>query len=80
MARLPVGGLSRRTVALPRPLRARPGMTDFIPVPWPGRLPATARLSWSAAASQLPLRSRRSLAQYSSRFLISRSKPRSGGS
>jgi intracellular septation protein A len=34
----------------------------------------------AAAANQPPPRSRRSFAQYSSRFLISRSNPRSGGS
>ena len=45
-----------------------------------GLLPPAARLARavSAAPHELP-RSRRSFAQYSSRFLISRSKPRSGG-
>ncbi len=46
----------------------------------PGDLPAAARLPWSAAAFHEPPRSFRSFAQYSSRFLISRSNPRSGGS
>jgi hypothetical protein len=45
-----------------------------------GDLPAAAGLAWSTVASQDPPRSLRSFAQYSRRFLISRSKPRSGGS
>jgi hypothetical protein len=49
-------------------------------VPWPCGLLAAAWLAWSSRTSHPPLRSRRSFAQYSSRFLISRSKPRSGGS
>src|SRR5262249_25550201 len=49
-------------------------------MPRPGNLFAAAGLARSAIASQEPPRSFRSRAQYSSRFLISRSNPRSGGS
>jgi hypothetical protein len=51
-----------------------------IPMLSPSDLLASTRLAWSAATSHGALRSLRSFAQYSSRFLISRSKPRSGGS
>src|SRR4029077_16350340 len=50
------------------------------PIARPGSLLASAGLAWSAAASHRAPRSFRSFAPYSSRFLISRSKPRSGGS
>jgi hypothetical protein len=45
-------------------------------------LAASSRLPRAVVSSAVhsPLRSLRSFAQYSSRFLISRSKPRSGGS
>lgn len=46
----------------------------------PGLLPAAAKLTRTVfATSHEEPRSLRSLAQYSSRLLISRSKPRSGG-
>src|SRR5262249_11298625 len=49
-------------------------------MPWPRHLPAAARLTWAGtSAAHAPPRSFLSFAQYSSRFLISRSKPRSGG-
>ena len=50
-------------------------------MPWPRYLAATTRLAraGASAAHALP-RSFLSFAQYSKRFLISRSKPRSGGS
>ncbi len=51
-----------------------------LPMSRAGDLLAAARLPWSAFAPHVSLRSRRSFAQYSRRFLISRSKPRSGGS
>ena len=52
-------------------------------MPRTGNLFAATRLPRSTPArraSHDPPRSRRSFAQYSNRFLISRSKPRSGGS
>ncbi len=61
-----------RTPAIP-PIRARL-------VPRARHLPAATGLSRSAAAFHVPPFSFRSFAQYSSRFLISRSKPRSSGS
>jgi hypothetical protein len=51
-----------------------------VAMPRAGDLLAAPGLPWSAPAAHQPPRSLRSLAQYSSRFLISRSKPRSGGS
>src|SRR5581483_3076729 len=72
-----------RAVTLCGPFRGRFRLAErtlAIPMPRPCGLLAAARLTWSARASHWPLRSRRSLAQYSRRFLISRSKPRSGGS
>ena len=67
--------------------RVRPyvGVTELFTMVMPlaGHLFAAARLARSTAAlraSHEAPRSRRSFAQYSSRFLISRSKPRSGGS
>jgi hypothetical protein len=50
-------------------------------MPRPGLLTAAAGLARAGfSAPHAPPRSFRSFAQYSSRFLISRSKPRSGGS
>jgi hypothetical protein len=65
----PRAGRGRSDVSLAALLVARPG-----------HLPAAARLARSvSAASHEEPRSFLSFAQYSSRFLISRSKPRSGG-
>ena len=73
-------------VALRGALRAHLRVTDqrfgrLTPsMPWPGLLPSAARLTRTlSAASHEEPRSLRSFAQYSSRFLTSRSKPRSGG-
>jgi hypothetical protein len=49
-------------------------------MPWAGLLASSARLARAVASSaHSSPRSLRSLAQYSNLFLISRSKPRSGG-
>jgi hypothetical protein len=66
-------------------VRPRVGVTELLAVHMSraGDLLAAARLPRSAAALRAfhePPRSRRIFAQYSSRFLISRSNPRSGGS
>ena len=55
-------------------------MNGMMLMPGAGGLLAATGLPRPSIASHVPLRSRRILAQYSSRFLISRSKPRSGGS
>ena len=78
-ARLPGHDALGSSLGRPRRLAPLFAIALAIRVARARALLAAARLTWSVSAPHSPPRSLRNLAQYSSRFLISRSKPRSGG-